>query len=57
MLNENGIIYMVKNIWRRCKQMRTHCCFVASYYVVSYYVVSYYVVSYYRFLNTDPDWR
>jgi hypothetical protein len=52
MLNENGIIYMVKNIWRRCKQMRTHCCFVASYYVVSYYVVSYY-----RFLNTDPDWR
>jgi hypothetical protein len=44
MFNRNGKIYMVKNIWQRCKQIWTHCFFVASYYVVSYY----------RFLNTDP---
>jgi hypothetical protein len=44
MLNKNGKIHMVKNIWQRCKQIWTHCFFVASYYIVSYY----------RFLNTDP---
>jgi hypothetical protein len=42
--NKNGKINMMKNIWQRCKQVWTHCFFVASYYVVSYY----------RFLNTDP---
>jgi hypothetical protein len=44
MFNQNGKIYMIKNIWQRCKQNWKHCFFVASYYVVSYY----------RFLNTDP---
>jgi hypothetical protein len=44
MLNKNGKIYMVKNIWQSCKQIWTHCFSVESYYVVSYYT----------FLNTDP---
>jgi hypothetical protein len=44
MCNKNGKIYMMKNIWQRCKQIWKHCFFVASYDVVSYY----------RFLNTDP---
>jgi hypothetical protein len=25
MFNKNGKIYMVKNIWQRCKQIWTHC--------------------------------
>jgi hypothetical protein len=45
MFNQNSKIYMMKNIWQRCKQIWKHCFFVASYYVVSYD----------RFLNTDPD--
>jgi hypothetical protein len=46
MFNINCEIYMMKNIWQCCKQIRTHCFFVESYYVVSYY----------RFQNTDPGW-
>jgi hypothetical protein len=38
---------MMKNIWQCCKQIRTHCFFVESYYVLSYC----------RFLNTGPGER
>jgi hypothetical protein len=36
MFNKNGEIYMVKNIWQCCKQIRIHCFSVETYYVVSY---------------------
>jgi hypothetical protein len=45
MLNKNGKMNTMKNIWQRCKQIRTRCFFVESYYVVGYS----------KFLNTDPE--